>query len=177
MEACLMDSSRNVLARHRVLSQPQKGLEQVVKNIHNVVDAVSKSNHIEAIGLGTPGTYDAEQDRLFGSPHTPVYETDGFVGKIRDLFDLPIAVENDANCLALAEYFQQCKGKYSFVMAVIIGTGMGYGLILNDKLYRGVHGGAGEIGHTTVHYQGRKCECGRIGCAEAYLSGPSQCRR
>jgi fructokinase len=62
-------------------------------------------------------------------------------------------------------------------MAVIIGTGMGFGLILDNKLYRGARGGAGEIGHTTIDFRGRKCQCGRTGCAEAYLSGPSLSRR
>jgi len=177
VEACLMDSARNVLSRHRVLSQPQKGLDQVIRNIQNVVKAVSKNNHIEAIGMGTPGTYDPSEDLLHGSPHTKIYESPGFIGMVRELFDVPVAVENDANCLALAEYFEYYEHKYSFVVAVIIGTGMGYGLILDKKLYRGKYGGAGEIGHTTVCYQGRPCECGRQGCAEAYLSGPSQCRR
>ena len=177
VEACLMDSSRKVLSRHRILSQPQKGLDQVIRNIQNVVKAVSKNNHIEAIGMGTPGTYDLSEDLLYGSPHTRVYETPGFIGMVREQFDIPITVENDANCLALAEYFEHYEKKYSFVIAVIIGTGMGYGLILDKKLYRGIHGGAGEIGHTTVCYQGRQCECGRLGCAEAYLSGPSQRRR
>lgn len=177
VEACLMDSSRNVLSRHRILSQPQKGLDHVLRNIQNMVKAVSKNNHVEAIGIGTPGTYDTESDMLHGSPHTPVYETPGFIGKLRDDFDRPLVVENDANCLALAEYFEGFNGEYSSVIAVILGTGMGYGLILEKKLYRGVHGGAGEIGHTTIDYQGRQCECGRLGCAEAYLSGPSQSRR
>ena len=177
VEACLMDSSRNILSRHRVFSQPQKGLGQVIRNIQNVVKAVSGANHVEAIGMGTPGTYDPVADVLHGSPHTPVYETPGFIGKVKEKFDLPFLVENDANCLALAEYFESCEEKYSYVIAVIIGTGMGSGLILDKKLYRGRHGSAGEIGHTTIDYQGRLCECGRLGCAEAYLSGPSQCRR
>jgi fructokinase len=62
-------------------------------------------------------------------------------------------------------------------MAVILGTGMGSGLILNNRLYRGPNGNAGEIGHTSLDLHGRLCECGRKGCAEAYLSGPSLSRR
>jgi len=177
VEACLMDSRRKVLSRHRVLSQPQKGLDQVIRNIQTVVKAVSKNYPIEAIGMGTPGTHEPVEDVLHGSPHTPVYESPGFIGRVREQFNLPLLVENDANCLALAEYFGNYEEKYSYVLAVIIGTGMGYGLILDKKLYRGIHGAAGEIGHTTIDYRGRKCECGRLGCAEAYLSGPSQCRR
>ncbi len=177
VEACLMDSSRKALLRHRVLSEPRKGLDRVIRNIQTVVHAVSKKYPVEAIGMGTPGTYGPVEDVLHGSPHTPVYETPGFINRIRGQFDLPLVVENDANCLALAEYFGNYEEKYAYALAVIIGTGMGYGLILDKKLYRGKHGAAGEIGHTTIDYRGRKCECGRLGCAEAYLSGPSQCRR
>lgn len=177
VEACLMDSRRKVLSRHRVLSQPKKGLDQVIRNICAVFNFVSKNHPVEAIGMGTPGTYEPVVDVLHGSPHTPVYELPGFVGSVREQFDLPLVVENDANCLALAEYFGNFEEKYTHLLAVIIGTGMGYGLILDKKLYRGKHGAAGEIGHTTIDYRGKKCECGRSGCAEAYLSGPSQCRR
>ena len=177
VEACLMDSSCGVLSRHRVLSQPQKGLDQVIRNIQVVFGAVSKNYPVEAIGMGTPGTHEPGEDVLHGSPHTPVYESPGFIRRVREQFNLPLVVENDANCLALAEYFGNYEEIYSHVLAVIVGTGMGYGLILDQKLYRGKHGAASEIGHTTIDYRGRKCECGRSGCAEAYLSGPSQCRR
>jgi predicted NBD/HSP70 family sugar kinase len=177
VEACLMDSSRKVLSRYRVFSHPQKGLDRVLRNIENVYTAVAKDYQVEAIGMGTPGTHEPGEDVLYGSPHTPVYESPGFISRIRKQFNLPLVVENDANCLALAEYFGNYEETYSHVLAVIIGTGMGYGLILDKRLYRGKHGAAGEIGHTTIDYRGRKCECGRLGCAEAYLSGPSQCRR
>ena len=79
--------------------------------------------------------------------------------------------------LAVAEFFAGCKGKYHSIMAVILGTGVGSGLVLNDRLYRGTQGGGGEIGHMTIDMHGRICECGRHGCVEAYLSGPSHSRR
>jgi predicted NBD/HSP70 family sugar kinase len=62
-------------------------------------------------------------------------------------------------------------------MAVILGTGMGSGLILGNRLHRGPNGNAGEIGHSSVDINGRLCECGRRGCGEAYFSGPSLSRR
>ena len=62
-------------------------------------------------------------------------------------------------------------------MAVILGTGMGSGLICGNRLHRGPNGNAGEIGHTSIDINGRLCQCGRRGCGEAYLSGPSLSRR
>jgi predicted NBD/HSP70 family sugar kinase len=177
VEACLMDSRRTILSRRRTFSEPAMGLSRVVDNIFKVVAEAADGRTYSAIGMGTPGTYVANDDRLYGSPHTPIYETPGFIGSLRARSKAPIVIDNDANCLALAEYFASCADRYKFVMAVIIGTGMGYGLILDGRLYRGAKGGAGEIGHTTIQYQGRICECGRRGCAEAYLSGSSLSRR
>ena len=127
--------------------------------------------------MGTPGTYSPADDIMYGAPHTPLYEKPGLVSLLRTELKVPLIVENDANCLALAEFFAQCHGRFSTVMAVILGTGMGSGLILGNRLHRGPNGNAGEIGHTSIAIDGRPCECGRRGCGEAYLSGPSLGRR
>jgi len=177
VEACMLDTSRKLLARHRLFSEPSQGLDGIITNIERVITKAADGKSYTAAGIGTPGTYVPSEDRLVGVPHTPVYETPGFIGRLREKLSVPLLIENDANCLALAEFFATCAGKYSYVTAVIIGTGMGYGLILNNKLYRGARGGAGEIGHTTIDFNGRVCQCGRRGCAEAYLSGPSMNRR
>ena len=177
VEACLLNANRKVLTRYRTPSEPSKGLDRVTENIMAVIDQVTNGKSYEAVGIGTPGTYVPSEDALYGVPHTTIYETPGFIGKIRNKLKVPLLVENDANCLGLAEFFASCEGKYRFVLAVIIGTGMGFGLFLDNKLYRGAKGGAGEIGHTTIDFNGRLCECGRRGCAEAYLSGESLRRR
>lgn len=177
VEACLLDRDRTVLARCRRLSEPALGLERVCDNICAVVAEAAGGRKVEAAGMGTPGTYLPEVDTLFGSPHTPVYETPGFIGRLRQRLGVPLAVENDANCLAIAEYFALCAGKYRYMLAVILGTGFGSGLMLEGRLYRGARGGAGEIGHCSIDIHGRLCECGRRGCAEAYLSGQSLSRR
>jgi len=177
VEACLMDRERKVYKRYRQLVQASHGMDRVIENIRAVIREVTEEKPYAAVGLGTPGTYHPGEDRLYGSPHTLVYETPGFIQRIKDTLKVPVVVENDANCLALAEFFASCIGKYRYVLAVIMGTGFGTGLILDNKLYRGARGGAGEIGHTTIDFNGRLCKCGRQGCVEAYLSGPSLKRR
>jgi fructokinase len=177
VEACLVDETRKVLARKRRPSEPGLGRERVVANILELIAETAGSAHYEAVGMGTPGTYHPVDDIMYGAPHTPLYEKPGLVSLLRSRLQVPLIVENDANCLALAEFFAQCFGKYSAVMAVILGTGMGSGLILGNRLHRGPNGNAGEIGHTTIDIDGRTCECGRNGCGEAYLSGPSLGRR
>jgi len=177
VEACLVDETRRVLARKRRPSEPGLGRERVVGNILELVGDTAGGARYEAVGMGTPGTYSAADDIMYGAPHTPLYEKPGLVSLLRSKLDVPLIVENDANCLALAEFFAQCHGRFSTVMAVILGTGMGSGLILGNRLHRGPHGNAGEIGHTSIAIDGRPCECGRRGCGEAYLSGPSLGRR
>ncbi|MBE0461567.1 MAG: ROK family protein [Candidatus Aminicenantes bacterium] len=177
VEACLLDTDRNLLARKRALAEASKGIDRVIEVIENLIVEVSEGKQYAAVGMGTPGTYIPSEDRIYGSPHTPVYETPGMIQRLRGRLGVPVILENDANCLAIAEFFASCKGKYHHVMAVILGTGFGSGLILDDKLYRGSKGGGGEIGHTSIDIDGRLCECGRRGCVEAYLSGPSLSRR
>jgi fructokinase len=176
VEVCLVDETRRMLARKRVPSEPQ-GKDRVVDSILSLITRTAAGRPFEAIGMGTPGTYHPVDDIMYGAPHTPLYEKPGLISLLREKVGVPLIIENDANCLALAEFFAQCFGRYGSVMAVILGTGMGSGLILDNKLYRGPNGNAGEIGHTTVDIHGRLCECGRVGCAEAYLSGPSLSRR
>lgn len=177
VEACLVDGTRAILARKRRPSEPHLGREKVVANILDLVTETAGGARYEAVGIGTPGTYDPGEDIMYGAPHTPLYEKPGLISLLRSKLTAPFIVENDANCLALAEFFAQCHGTYDTVMAVILGTGMGSGLILGNRLYRGPNGNAGEIGHTSIDINGRPCECGRRGCGEAYLSGPSLTRR
>jgi predicted NBD/HSP70 family sugar kinase len=177
VEACLVDETRKILARKRRPSEPGFGRERVVQNILELIGETAGTAHYEAVGIGTPGTYHERDDIMYGAPHTPLYEKPGLVSLLRSGLQVPLIVENDANCLALAEFFAQCYGKYSAVMAVILGTGMGSGIILENRLHRGPNGNAGEIGHTSIDIDGRACECGRKGCGEAYLSGPSLTRR
>jgi predicted NBD/HSP70 family sugar kinase len=177
VEACLVDETRTILARKRRPSEPGLGRERVVRNILELIDETAGPARYEAVGMGTPGTYSAKDDIMFGAPHTPLYEKPGLVSLLGSKLTVPLIVENDANCLALAEFFAQCHGRYSTVMAVILGTGMGSGLILGNRLHRGPNGNAGEIGHNSIDIAGRVCECGRKGCGESYLSGPSLSRR
>ena len=177
VEACLVDEKRSILARKRRPSEPRLGREKVVGTILELVAETAGGALFEAAGMGTPGTYSAADDIMYGAPHTPLYEEPGLVSLLRSRLPVPLAIENDANCLALAEFFAQCHGRYDTVMAVILGTGMGSGLILGNRLHRGPNGNAGEIGHASIDINGRLCECGRRGCGEAYLSGPSLTRR
>jgi fructokinase len=177
VEAILIDSRRNVKARKRKPAEAAKGMERVLDNIEAVARETAGDNRYEAVGIGTPGVYMERDDRIYGASNSPAYELPGFISSLRKRLSVPVMVENDGNCLALAEFFASCEGVYSHVLAVIMGTGLGSGLILDNRLYTGPTGGGAEFGHTCLQYGGRLCGCGKKGCAEAYLSGPSMTRR
>ncbi|PCJ62986.1 MAG: hypothetical protein COA79_02395 [Planctomycetota bacterium] len=173
IEGCLMNENKEVLSRERVPSNHNQGVEVIINTISNLCKTVSEGVKIEAIGIGTPGTLIESTNTLFGLPQSPNYGTPGFLNLLEKKVQKPLIIENDANCLALAEFFATDEKNYSHVMAVILGTGVGSGLILDKKLYRGKNGGAGEFGHTTINYLGRQCSCGRKGCVQTYISGPA----
>jgi glucokinase len=97
--------------------------------------------------------------------------------KIQDGVGLPAALDNDANCAVLGEWWRGAARGSRTAIGITIGTGIGGGLILNGRLFHGESDCAGEIGHTTIEVNGRRCKCGNYGCLEAYASGPAISRR
>jgi glucokinase len=81
----------------------------------------------------------------------------------------PIVIDNDANAAAWGAYWLETDGKIKNFVCITLGTGIGGGLIINGKLYRGATGSAGEIGHMPLDPYGLRCNCGSFGCAERYL--------
>ena len=122
VEVCLLDMERRLLARCREPSGADRGLDHVIDTIMGLAGKAAAGRTVVAAGVGTPGTYEREGDRLRGAPHTPIYETPGFIGRLKERLNVPTVVENDANCLALAEFFTSCAGRFHCVMAVILGT-------------------------------------------------------
>ncbi|MBL7835177.1 MAG: ROK family protein [Cyclobacteriaceae bacterium] len=89
---------------------------------------------------------------------------------LREEFNVPALVTNDANAAAVGEMiYGAAKGLKDFIV-ITLGTGLGSGLVANGQLINGKHGIAGELGHTTVNYAGRYCNCGKRGCLETYVS-------
>jgi N-acetylglucosamine repressor len=120
------------------------------------------------VGVGLAGIIDAERGILRSTPYFNWYDL-----PLRDLLQaslkLPVYIDNDVNTFTLAEkWFGSGQGIDHFI-TVTIGRGVGMGIVVNGQLYRGVGGGAGELGHTVVDPQGPQCSCGKRGCLEAYI--------
>ncbi len=126
-------------------------------------------NDIAAVGVGLPGIVDAAAGLV---PWSPILaETDADLGRcLADQLGLPVHLDNDANVLTLAELWFGAGRAMSDFAVVTIEHGVGMGLVLDGKLYRGSQGLGVELGHTKVHLDGALCRCGRRGCLEAYVA-------
>jgi glucokinase len=127
---------------------------------------------ILGVGVGAPGPLDTKRGIVLLTPNL------GWVNMplrqlIHDRLGLPAALDNDANCAVLGEWWVGAARGARHAIGITIGTGIGGGLIIDGQLYHGASDVAGEIGHTTIDTEGRRCKCGNYGCLEAYASGPN----
>jgi len=133
---------------------------------------------VVGIGVACGSPMDAEQGIILGPPNLQSWNPVPIVEILEREFGLYARLENDANAGALAEWrYGAGRGKRS-VVYMTMGTGIGGGLVLDGRLYRGANGNAGEVGHMRVVPEGGPlCGCGKRGCLEAYCSGPAIARR
>lgn len=140
--------------------------------MQTLADAGMDFSHLLGIGVTIPTPLDGEkQDRML-SFYMPDWEGVKVVDVLHLLSDLPIYLENDANAGTIAEKWWGYGKKYHTLAFIKLGIGVGSGLIINDEIYRGYAGSAGEIGHTTIDANGKICRCGNRGCMESYVGIP-----
>jgi glucokinase len=131
------------------------------------------------LGIGVPGLLDLRLGGVTDSPNLPYLDGQPLVSALETRLSLPrgaVRLENDANAAALGEDWLGSGKELSDFLFVTLGTGVGGGLILSGKLYRGF-GMAGEIGHVKVAREGPRCGCERIGCLETFASATAARRR
>ena len=152
-------------------------LSRMIGTIENVlVGANATINDVQAIGIGSPGPLDANKGVIITTPNLP-FKNYNVVQPIKDEFNIPVYLDNDANVAAIGEYmFGAGKGKENIVYFTV-STGVGGGAVLNGNIYRGNTCNALEIGHITVEPNGPRCNCGNLGCLEALSSGTAIGRR
>ncbi|MDQ7815684.1 MAG: ROK family protein [Melioribacteraceae bacterium] len=143
-----------------VVSQIKKGIKQLLK----------KDGHkILGIGVGSPGTIRIKKGTVEDPPNFPGWGKIHLGNLIKKEFKVEVFVENDANAAAIGELIYGAGRKYENFIMITLGTGVGGGIIINKKIYRGEVGGAGELGHVTIDAEGVPCKCGSFGCVEAYI--------
>lgn len=144
----------------------------VVEQVGRAVEELKRASkgRIIGLGVGVPGIVDYERGCVLRSPHYP----DWVHENLRDMFfkrtGLSTHLDNDANLIALGEMWKgAARGLRNFIM-ITLGTGIGCGIVLESRLWRGERGFAGEAGHMVINFDGPFCPCGGKGCWERYAS-------
>ena len=164
------------IKRLRINTEEDKGYKQIINNIKRLVDILeNKVNYkFKKIGIGTPGTLDPETQLLKNS-NSQNLNNKSIKSDLENLLGKKVNIENDANCFALAETkFGAVKDQIphaKIVFGVIMGTGVGGGIIVDNKILYGKQGIGGEWGHTIIKDDGEMCYCGKKGCVESVISG------
>ncbi len=151
-------------------NDPDGTTQTIISLIHSMIGEVGlHANTVLGIGVAVPAPLEGEKlDRL--SPVImPKWRDFGFVGQLHTVFQVPIHLENDANAGALAVKWWGIGKDFSELAFIKLGIGVGCGLVIDNKVYRGGGGTAGEIGHTTINVDGPLCRCGNRGCLEGYV--------
>ena len=162
-----------IVVQSSVPTLSQRPTDEIVKDMvflskQLIKDAELELNDIEAVGIGCPGTINFETGEVIYSNNIKM-EHYMLAKEFQKYLNLPVKIDNDANCAAMGEYIVSGNNVPIF-MFITLGTGVGSGLILNGKVFRGFNGAASEAGHITLVSGGEPCTCGKRGCWETYPS-------
>lgn len=171
IEAVLLDENFVVIERKRIHT-PQNDYNKILDAISSLVLDLSENISDFTLGICTPGAI-SKQTGLIKNSNTQCLIGQSLKEDLENKLDKKISMENDANCFALAEATLGVATDFDLVFGVILGTGVGGGIVINKKLHSGRTNIGGEWGHHTLHRNGNPCYCGKTGCVETYISGPS----
>lgn len=163
--------------------RPSRARESSEEILNNLVEAIhelqAKRKHtIKAIGIGSPGCIDFKKGQIIGiAANLPNWSNAPIKKQLQQRVDIPVFVDNDANLMALAETRLGAARNYKNVVCITIGTGIGGGIVIDGEVYRGANYSAAEIGHMSIEFNGKKCQCGNRGCLELYTSAPALIER
>ncbi len=177
----LTNFTAEIIWRSELKHTPQDGQDRIQENIltliHQAIDqAPIDGRPILGLGISVPGLVDVENGVLLFAPNLG-WRNIPFRDWLKEHFNLPIYVDNEANLAALGEAFFGAARDCDNVLLVNITSGVGAGIVLHQEILTGVAGVAGEVGHMTVDPNGPKCNCGNMGCWEAFVSAPAIFRR
>lgn len=177
IEGAILDAARPDAAVHRLRKETgaSRGYDFVVSQIVSVVrdlEQVSGMPCPDVIGMGTPGAVEPSTGTLKNS-NTTCLNNRPLRDDVTRALSRKILLANDANCFALAEAALGAGVGEPVVMGLILGTGVGGGIVVDGRVLDGLHGIAGEWGHNPLVGENHPCYCGRKGCIETVIAGPS----
>lgn len=155
---------------------PHAVVDKMIAMLKSVSSTIQQGE-ILGIGVALPGPFMAKEGRIALMSGFVGWELIDIQGRLRTAFSLPVFLEHDANCAALAEWWYSNAGEKDCMLLMQLDDGVGSAIIADGQLYRGSTGTAGEIGHSCIDYDGPQCQCGNRGCLELYCSTLALCQQ
>lgn len=175
LDAALVLEDGSVIREKRIATPKENGAFH--RALGELIIELCRGVSVSGCGFSVPGSIDPKSGRLRNAPNSPEINQTLLVRDLAAYAPAPVFVANDADCLALSEFVFGAGRGEDPLLALILGTGVGAGLVVSGRLFQGSGGLAPEVGHMPLEVHGRLCLCGNRGCVEAYLSGPSMLRR
>ncbi|MFH1386956.1 MAG: ROK family protein [bacterium] len=173
IKAALATREGKIVTDVNIPTEAIKGKKHVINNVVKAIHTLIRGQRvtISKIGIGVPGPILYDQGLVIEPPNLPGWKRVNLKQIFEKKFHVPVFVDNDANCAALAEAYFGAGKKANHFIYMTISTGIGGGIIIDRKIYRGTIGAAGEFGHMIIDSKGYTCGCGNVGCLEALASG------
>ena len=170
----ILTDKKGATLSFKEVDTPQSARE-IEKSILKLVETLATSASvskidIQAVGIGSAGSIDKKRGMIIQSPNIPGLNKHPLAKNIERKTGYTVLLENDATSALIGTWWKGDGSKYRNWIMITLGTGIGGGVILDNKIYTGQSGNAMEVGHMTIDYQGRDCPCGNKGCLEQYCS-------
>ncbi|RYZ78487.1 MAG: ROK family protein, partial [Proteobacteria bacterium] len=172
-----LDDNQPIL-RTRIDTGSNRGYDHILNQVTRLVNNMREASGLEPklIGFGTPGVLDPRLQTMKNCNSTALNRR-ALKKDLSDKLGVPVTLANDANCFALAEthwgVIKTAAPEAKLVFGIIMGTGVGGGIVINNEVWCGYHGIGGEWGHNFLDETGGACYCGKNGCVETVISGPA----
>jgi glucokinase len=180
VKGALVNGSGSILHETSVVAERESAerlFDQMLEVARGLIEHKDVRGNAVGIGIGVPGLVNSKTNRLEILPSLPALASIDIISEMSSRLDLPVVMDNDANAAAYAELQAGAARSRNHVFYVQLGVGIGAGIIIDGRIYRGATGFAGEFGHITIDPEGIECACGNIGCLETICSGPNIVRR
>ncbi len=174
IQAAVVDKYGRLLARAKMPSSIGRGLKELVADAASLVNKLLDEQgfdlkNIKSIGVASPGVPDEDGTKILKAFIMGFYDAP-IKDEFEKYFDVPVYVDNDAHCAALAESVAGAAEDLEYSMTINIGTGISGGIIINNRIYGGYSNAGAVIGHMVIDKHGKECYCGRKGCFETVCS-------
>ena len=174
LKACLVRRGEGLCHSDRLPTGAEDGPDRVIERMATLAQAMidrAPNQEVMGIGIGAPGAINWERTTVTRPPNFPGWDVIDVRARIQGALGqtLPVILENDANVAALGSAFFSVGKPYDDFIMVTLGTGVGGAIIYRNKIFRGSTGGAAEIGHMTIDYEGPFARSGVAGAIEGYL--------